>query len=102
MKRKEKQPDNTGDYVSLFKQRFMADRAAEWSGSLLPCVRCLGVKCKQNPLDAWVIQELISQVAPDLVIETGSHRGGSAILWATVLGQVSPGGRGISIDGSGP
>ena len=60
--------------------------------------RFLGVRTLQNPLDAWIIQEIISEVQPDFVIETGTWHGGSAVLWALFLENVNPAGRVITID----
>lgn len=60
--------------------------------------RWLGVRCQQNPNDAWIHQEIISDVKPDFIIETGTLNGGSAALWATILQQVNPKGRIITVD----
>ena len=61
-------------------------------------IRWLGVPALQNPNDAWIHQEIIVDVKPDFIIETGTAKGGSAALWATVLQQVNPDGRVITID----
>ena len=58
----------------------------------------LGIQTWQNPLDAWVTLEIISEVKPDVIVETGTYKGGSALLWAMYLQQVTPGGRVITID----
>ena len=58
----------------------------------------LGVHTVQNPMDAWVAMELIYETRPDLIVEAGTYRGGSAALWAMVLDQVNPDGRVITID----
>ena len=58
----------------------------------------LGVPTAQSPTDAWIVQEIISEVKPDLIVETGTYRGGSALLWATILEQVNPEGRVLTID----
>jgi len=60
--------------------------------------RWLGIHTNQNPNDVWVIQEILSEVKPDFVVEAGTYRGGSAALWAMVLEQVNPDGRVITID----
>ncbi len=60
--------------------------------------RFLGVSTLQNPLDAWMVQELISEVEPDFLIETGTYHGGSAALWALLLEQLNPEARVITID----
>jgi len=46
---------------------------------------CLGRPLIQYPQDIVQFQELISQVAPDLVIETGIAHGGSLVLSASML-----------------
>ena len=46
---------------------------------------CLGRTLIQYPQDMVQVQELISQVAPDLVIETGIAHGGSLVLSASML-----------------
>jgi cephalosporin hydroxylase len=58
----------------------------------------LGVSTVQNPMDAWVVWETIYEARPNLIVEAGTHRGGSAALWAVILEQVSPDGRVITID----
>jgi cephalosporin hydroxylase len=60
--------------------------------------RWLGIATLQNPNDVWVIQEIITEVRPDFVVETGTAFGGSAALWAMILDQVNPEGRVITID----
>ncbi len=63
-----------------------------------PFNRWLGVLTQQNPNDVWITQEILSEVKPDFVIETGTYLGGSAALWAMVLDQVNPDARVITID----
>jgi cephalosporin hydroxylase len=58
----------------------------------------LRIPTAQNPNDAWIIQEIISDVTPDYIVEAGTARGGSAVLWATILRQVNPNGKVITID----
>lgn len=57
-----------------------------------------GVRTWQNPFDVWVTQEIIFEVKPDVIVEAGTFRGGSALMWAMYLQQVTPGGRVITID----
>jgi len=58
----------------------------------------LGIVTQQNPADAWVHQEIITEQKPDLIVETGTLLGGGALLWATILEQVNPEGRVLTID----
>jgi len=45
----------------------------------------LGVPIWQNVLDLWTIQETISEIKPALLIETGTHHGGSALFYAQLM-----------------
>lgn len=58
----------------------------------------MGIETQQNPNDAWVTQEIISEQKPDFIIEAGSMMGGSALMWAMMQEQVNPDGRVITID----
>jgi cephalosporin hydroxylase len=60
--------------------------------------RFLGVQTWQNPFDVWITLEIIHEVKPDVIIETGTFKGGSAALWAMFLEHVNPEGRVITID----
>ena len=60
--------------------------------------RWLGVITQQNPSDFWINQEIITELKPDFIVETGTLMGGGALLWATILAQVNPEGRVITID----
>jgi len=57
----------------------------------------MGVKTLKCPLDLWIYQELLWRIKPDLVIETGSAFGGSALYLAHILALIGHG-RVISID----
>jgi cephalosporin hydroxylase len=52
----------------------------------------------QHPFDLWITQEIITEVAPDLVVECGSNCGGSALLWTMLLEQINPAAKVITID----
>jgi len=58
----------------------------------------MGVQTSQNPCDPWAMQEIISEIKPDLIIETGTWLGGSALYFAMVLEQVHPAGKVITVD----
>ncbi len=57
----------------------------------------MGVTIAKNPLDLWVYQEIIHRCKPDLIIETGSYKGGSALFLGNMLDLVENG-QVISID----
>jgi len=56
-----------------------------------------GIPCLKCPLDLWIYQEIISETQPDLVIETGTHLGGTALFIAHILDILNRG-EVISID----
>jgi len=58
----------------------------------------LGVPIIQFPSDIVAMQELMWQVRPDLVIETGIARGGSLVFYASMLELMGGAGRVIGID----
>jgi len=61
-------------------------------------MRWRGVSLLKPPTDMWTYQELICEIKPDLIIETGSYRGGSALFMRDILNMVYSSGRVISID----
>jgi cephalosporin hydroxylase len=45
----------------------------------------MNVPCQKCPLDLWIYQEIIAELRPDLIVETGTLFGGSALFMAQVL-----------------
>ncbi|MFN2606592.1 MAG: CmcI family methyltransferase, partial [Acidimicrobiales bacterium] len=45
----------------------------------------MGVPVWKNPLDAWIYQEIVHEVRPDVIVELGSAAGGSALYLAHLL-----------------
>lgn len=43
-----------------------------------------GVNTQKCPLDLWIYQEILYELKPDLIIETGTANGGSALFLATI------------------
>ena len=58
----------------------------------------LGVDSWQNPCDNWVMQEIISEIKPDFIIETGTMNGGTTLFYATILEKVNDSGKIITVD----
>jgi len=56
-----------------------------------------GVPIWKCPLDLWVYQELVHELAPDLIVETGTAYGGSGLFFATLC-EAKGRGSVISID----
>jgi cephalosporin hydroxylase len=51
----------------------------------------LGAQALKNPLDLWVYQEIIAETRPELVVETGTYRGGSAFFLASICDLLGAG-----------
>jgi cephalosporin hydroxylase len=51
----------------------------------------MGAPCQKCPLDMWIYQEIISEIKPDLIIETGAYRGGSALFIAHMMDLLDKG-----------
>ena len=57
----------------------------------------LGAQALKNPLDLWVYQEIMAETRPELVVETGTYRGGSASFLASICDLLGVG-EVVSID----
>jgi len=60
-------------------------------------VSWFGHVVRKCPLDLWIYQELLVRNRPDLVIETGTLYGGSALFMATIM-DIMDHGRVVTID----
>jgi cephalosporin hydroxylase len=57
----------------------------------------LGAQALKNPLDLWVYQEIMAETRPELIVETGTYRGGSALYLASICDLLGEG-EVVSID----
>jgi cephalosporin hydroxylase len=51
----------------------------------------LGVRTLKLPSDLWVYQEILHELPPDLIVETGTRFGGSALYLATICDAMDHG-----------
>jgi cephalosporin hydroxylase len=72
--------------IARFHRLYYDNSARTWVNT-----RWLGVGVEKCPLDLWAYQELIVELRPDLVIETGTRHGGSALFLASCLDLVGNG-----------
>ncbi len=56
-----------------------------YQGGTAPSLNYRSLPILKNPCDLWVIIELFQELRPTLVVETGTHHGGSAIYYADML-----------------
>ena len=50
-----------------------------------------GVETEKTPLDLWIYQEILFELRPDVIVETGTFDGGSALYLATMCDLVGSG-----------
>lgn len=62
-----------------------------------PSVFWLGIPIQKNPSDLWIYQEIIFEIKPDIIIETGTFTGGSTLFMAHICDIIGKG-KIISID----
>jgi cephalosporin hydroxylase len=75
-------PDAVADFARLY---YDSERRT-WKNT-----RWLGVGVQKTPLDLWIYQELLTDIRPSLIVETGSAAGGSALYLATVCDALGTG-----------
>jgi cephalosporin hydroxylase len=76
-----------GNYSARAFSRYFYTRAdVTWNNTAW-----LGVPLWKNPLDLWVYQEILHEVRPALIIETGTYRGGSAFYFASLCDLLGAG-----------
>ena len=51
----------------------------------------MGARALKNPFDAWIYQEIIYEIKPDVIVEIGSAEGGGALYFANLLDIIGKG-----------
>jgi cephalosporin hydroxylase len=83
-------PQSADEFHRLFYETAYA-RGDEWNP------KWMGVAALKCPFDLWIYQEILHEIRPDVLFETGTARGGSALFLASMFDLL---GRGevVSID----
>jgi cephalosporin hydroxylase len=71
---------------------------ALWNAELWKQVHWMGVPVLQWPTDLILMQELVAELRPQAVVETGLYLGGTAMYYASLLDLLGIDGNVISID----
>jgi cephalosporin hydroxylase len=79
--------------VREFHRLYYYSRERTWKDNTF----WLNVPVAKCPLDLWVYQEIICEIKPDLIIETGTAYGGSALFLSSICDLINCG-RIITID----
>jgi cephalosporin hydroxylase len=80
------------DVIDDFLRLFHTSWLETWANTTW-----LGVPSEKPATDLWIYQEIIAELRPDFVIETGTRYGGSALYMATVCEALGHG-RVITVD----
>lgn len=78
--------------VRRFHRLYYYSRQRTWENTFW-----LNVPTAKCPLDLWIYQEIICEVKPDIIIETGTAHGGSALFLASMCDLINHG-RVVTID----
>lgn len=88
-------PAGTASTIDDFHRLFYETAYAHPEGWSNP--KWLGVENLKCPFDLWIYQEILFETRPDVILETGTARGGSALFLASVLDMLGSG-KVVSID----
>jgi cephalosporin hydroxylase len=72
--------------VDAFHRLYYAQLERTWSQTYW-----MGTPVLKCPLDLWIYQEILHEVRPDLVVECGTYKGGSALFLAGICDLVGHG-----------
>src|SRR5262245_27601168 len=65
--------------IDAFHELYYDSREQTWGNSFW-----LGHRALKCPFDLWIYQEILYEVQPELIIETGTYLGGSALFLASI------------------
>jgi len=85
-------PKSKKELVDKFHQLYYEMHHKTWANTYW-----LGVPLEKCPLDCWIYQEIIFKTKPDVIIECGTFKGGSALFLASILDLIGNG-KVITID----
>ena len=83
-------PESADEFHRLFYETAYA-KGDEWNP------KWMGVAALKCPFDLWVYQEILHETRPDVILETGTARGGSALFLASIFDMLGTG-EVVSID----
>lgn len=78
--------------VTLFGKLYFREENRTWRNTYW-----MGMPLWKLPLDLWIYQEMIYELKPDLIVETGTSRGGSALFMANMFDLIGKG-RIVTVD----
>jgi cephalosporin hydroxylase len=68
------------EIIEDFQRWYAANEEKTWRNTLW-----LGVNVWKTPLDLWIYQEILYETRPDVIVEAGTYKGGSAYFFASIF-----------------
>jgi cephalosporin hydroxylase len=93
---KTEQSAGSGDALEAFHQVFYDTHDMTWKQTFW-----LGVTVRKCAFDLWTYQEILVETRPDLIVETGTYLGGSALYLASICDLLGHG-KVVTVDISAP
>jgi len=84
------QPSTRLDVVEAFHRHYYDSKV--WRDTYW-----LGVEAQKSPLELWIYQEILFELRPDVIVETGTFDGGSALFLASICDLLDHG-RVVTVD----
>ena len=84
------------EIVDAFHRRYYDAASTTWKQTFW-----LGQTVLKCPLDLWTYQEIVFETRPDLIVETGTYLGGSALYLASLCDLLGHG-KVVTVDVSAP
>jgi len=84
--------EDTKSVISAFHSLYYRSQSQTWGNTYW-----LGTPVMKATSDLWIFQEIIYQTKPDVIIEAGTYKGGSAYFMASICELINHG-RVITID----
>lgn len=82
----EKKDDKKQAIIDLFHRLYYDSIDQTWKNTLF-----LGIPALKCPLDLWIYQEIIYELKPNVIIESGTANGGGALFLASICDLVNNG-----------
>ena len=81
-----KSSSDSKDIVDQFHSLYYCSPERTWNNT-----RWMGRRTMRCPLDLWVYQEILYDIKPDIVIETGTNEGGGTHFLASIMDVIGKG-----------
>ena len=76
----------SNDIAAQFHSLYYSSPERTWNNT-----RWMGRRTMRCPLDLWVYQEILHDIKPDIVIETGTNEGGGTHFLASIMDVIGKG-----------